>query len=319
MSQGGERGTSRPQERPGTLQQSSPALQQQRLRSFVNQSRTFTPAPPLAGRLSPNVAGRLGAITVDRLHSRFVGDPFRNIVGTFGQPQHRFSFVPRDQRFFRDFDFDDPAFFGDRDDFFFHHHRAVFCDFFFPFFIDDPFLFGVNDVDFFPSPFFFFGWTPGWIDGSQGYYNPAAYAPSDRYGRDYALDYRGATAAITDLRHSWLDNDVDRLAAHLSDQYDVQVYLNGKYRYTTNDKDFYEMTLDTLSTTRTASLDFDDPIWIARDQVFYTGTQVFTDPDGATRTVYVSYRLQQVGYDWYVIGYGSSLDPIQSQYRDYRY
>ena len=78
------------------------------------------------------------------------------------------------------------------------------------------------------------------------------------------------------------------------------------------------MTLDNMSTTRTVAIELNDPIWVAPDQVFVTGRQVFTDPDGVQHTVYLSYRLQQSDSNWYITGFGSSQQPIQPTVRDFR-
>ncbi len=287
-----------------------------RFDDFIFRSRG-TPAP-LAGRLSPNVAGRLpeDMVSIDRHRSPFLGDRFRGLAGRFGEPRHRFFFTPRERRF-RDFDFDRHDRFRDFGRF--RHHRTVALNFFYPFYFSDPFFLGFNYPGFFPSPYSYFGWTPGWIYPSQGYYSPGAYDSfGESYG-NYSLDRRGAEAAIEDVRRAWLEDDMDRLAAHLSDQYDVQVSLDGQYQYTTSDKDYYAMTLDTLSTTRTTSMSFGDPTWLAPDQVVYTGQQVFTDPDGESHTLYVSYRLQQADEGtWYIIGYDSSYQPLTKQYSDFR-
>ena len=78
------------------------------------------------------------------------------------------------------------------------------------------------------------------------------------------------------------------------------------------------MTLDNFSNIKTVSLDLDTPIWISPTQAFVTGRQVFSDPDGVQNTMYLSFMLQQYGSDWYVTAFGSSKQPIQSSYRDFR-
>jgi hypothetical protein len=73
-----------------------------------------------------------------------------------------------------------------------------------------------------------------------------------------------------------------------------------------------------MSTTRSASVDFGNPVWISSSEVFYAGRQAFKDPDGTQRDLYISYRLRKLGSDWYIVAFGSSTDPIQSQYKDFR-
>jgi len=78
------------------------------------------------------------------------------------------------------------------------------------------------------------------------------------------------------------------------------------------------MTLDTLSTIRTGRFYLNDPIWISPAEVFFTGRQVYEDPNGDERTIYLSYRLRHIGGEWYIIAVGTSLNPIQHQYVDFR-
>ncbi len=99
---------------------------------------------------------------------------------------------------------------------------------------------------------------------------------------------------------------------------DVQIFFNGTYSYTTKARDYAQMTLDNFATIKTSGLDFDNPIWISPTQAFVTGRQTFTDPDGVQNTMYLSYLLQQYGTDWFVTAFGSSKQPIQSQYQDFR-
>ena len=61
------------------------------------------------------------------------------------------------------------------------------------------------------------------------------------------------------------------------------------------------------STTRTLAMDFGSPIWISSQEVFYTGRQVFDDPDGERHTVYVSFRFRKLGADWYLVGLGACV------------
>ncbi len=126
------------------------------------------------------------------------------------------------------------------------------------------------------------------------------------------------TATLADIRNGWLSGKTDVLGNHLSDQLDVQVFFDGKYRYTTHAKDYAAMTADNMSTIRTVAVEFDNPVFVAPDQVWVTGRQVFTDPDKVQHTLYLEYHLQQSGNNWYITGFGSSQQPIQLSYRDFR-
>lgn len=294
-------------------------------KDFVRQRAAAAPlpgrlTPNLPGRLSPNVAG--STTVIDRFRSRDLQRPFGHMVDRFGQPGNRFSFTPRN----RPDEFNGHHENGDGDDHHGHHHHhgIVDNDFFFPWYFSDPFWFGLWYPGYYPAPYSYYGWTPGWIEPSQAYYSQPTYPAYDYSDAtapayDYALDVPGLSAAIGDLQQAWVTGTLDPVAAHLSDQVDVQVYFDGTYAYTTKAQDFSALTLDTMSTTRTVSVDFDDPIWISPTEVYFTGRQVFTDPDQVQHTMYLSYWLQQYANGWFITGFGSSQQPIASNYRDFRY
>ena len=203
-------------------------------------------------------------------------------------------------------------------------HSVVVLNLFYPFYYSDPQFVGFYYSGYYPSVYAYFGWSPGWVYPQRVYYSPADYVyvpatPYRYYSSGYRLDYTGASRAISDIRRSWLDGDIGPLAAHLTNQVDIRVYFDGEYSYTTTTDDFYAMTLDTLATTRTLAMDFDDPIWISSEEVFYTGRQVFDDPYGERHTVYVSFRFRKLGLEWYLVALGTSRDPIRHQYTDFRY
>ncbi len=233
---------------------------------------------------------------------------YTNIVNNYGTPRFGFVFAPR-------FDGD----FGHH-----RHHSVIVINFFYPYYYSDPYFVGFWYPGYYPAVYSFYGWTPAWVYPTRVYYAPAEYyytppATPYRYYTNYGLDYASADRAISDIRQAWLNSDIGSLTGHLTDQLDIRVYFDGEYSYTTTTDDFYQMTLDTLTTTQTVEMDFDNPIWISSHEVFVTGRQVFYDPDGDRHEVYVSFRLRQLGGAWYLVAIGSSLNPIQHQYSDFRY
>jgi hypothetical protein len=192
--------------------------------------------------------------------------------------------------------------------------------FFYPFYFGSPFWWGFGYPGYYPSIYSYWGWTPGWVLPSQVYYS----APTQVYisGNPYTYygtyrDTAGAQQAINDIRTAWLTGNADLIAAHLSDQLDIRVAFSGKYAYTTASKDYYGMTLDAIATSRTVSVDFGQPVWLSDSDVLYTGKQVFYDPDNNQHTVYLSYRLAHVDANWYIVGVGSSLQPVSADTAGY--
>lgn len=241
---------------------------------------------------------------------------FGHVEHVVGTPVNNFVFLPR-TTFYAGFFHQDDGFFAFQH---FGHRSLVAASFFYPFYYSEPYWFAFSYPGFYPSVYSLWGWSPGWIYPDRVYYDPYeyVYAPVS-YRPGIRLDSQGAERAINDIRHAWIEDNPALFSAHLTNQLDVQVYFNGGYSYTTSTDDYYAMTADTMSTTQTSEITFGNPIWISSNEVFYAGGQVFKDPDGARHTLYLSYRMRKLGSDWYIVAFGSSTEPIQSHYTDFRY
>lgn len=249
-----------------------------------------------------------GTRVLDRTTFGGLGTGFGHIGQGLGQPTNRFLVRPR--HFGRNEEEEEEEL-----------NQFFFVDFFYPFYFDDPFWFGFGYPGYYPSVYSYYGWGPGWIYPDRVYYDGSDYVyhnPYRYYAADDGMDYAGAEQAINDIRRAWLDDDLSLLSAHLTDRIDIRVYFNGQYSYTTATEDYYGMTSDTISTIHTQSLDFGNPVWISSQEVFYAGSHVFSDPDGTQHTVYVSYRLRHLGSDWHIVAIGTSTNPLESHYSDYR-
>jgi hypothetical protein len=270
-------------------------------------------------------------LTGDRLAT--TNPAARSLRQQVGTPENRFAFNPRhnegNSNWNNNWD-NDGKWHGDHDGWKGHHHDGDdddFDDFFFgfgfgtlfssafwyPWYYSNPWWFGFGYPGYYPSVYSYWGWTPGWVMPSQVYYEPSApvYISSNPYTY-YGVnrDEAGAQQAISDIRTAWLTGDANLISVHLSDQLDIRVAFNGQYSYTTSSKDYYGMTLDAIGTSRVVSMDFGNPVWISDSDVLYTGRQVFISPDKTQHTVYLSYRLANVNGNWYIVGIGSSLQPV---------
>jgi hypothetical protein len=203
--------------------------------------------------------------------------------------------------------------------------RPVFLRFYFGYYFDDPFFAGFWYPGYYPSIYYYFGWVPRWClppsivlyqaDPYPIYVGPPVYY----YMASLRLDEQGVSRAMTDIRRAWLDSDIDRLAYYLSEDGKISVYFDGSYSYSVSRDDYYTMTLDAMSTVKTVEMDFDDPIWLGRNEVFFTGRQILYNPDNEREIAYVSYRLHSYGGHWFIIAVGSSPNPITHKYHDFRY
>jgi len=204
-----------------------------------------------------------------------------------------------------------------------HGHHTV-ISFYYGYYWSDPYWFAFYYPGYYPAVYHYWGWSPGWVYPERCYYAPDDYlyapvSPYRYYGTDYRVDERGADEALGDIRRAWYDSDITSLSYHLTDDVDIRVYFDGEYQYSTTTEDYYTMTVDAMATTQTVALTFNDPIWLSSHEFFVTGRHQFYDPNGDRQTVYLSYRLRKLGGDWYIVSVGSSLEPIQHHYSDFRY
>lgn len=257
-----------------------------------------------------------GTTIINRTNITNININFVNVRDTLGvEPINHFLFVPRTAFF--------AGFFTSSGGFLlFERHRRhslVQIGLFFPFYFSDPYWYAFGYPGYYPSVYSLWGWCPGWVYPQRVYYDPNDFIYRPPRATRYVLDAAGVDDAISDIHDSWMDADIRDLSAHLTDNVDVRIYFNGRYSYTSSTPDFYAMTADNLATVHTLSVDFDRPIWISRAEVFVTGRQVYQDTDGDRHDLYLSYRLRKLGATWYIVAFGSSPDPIESPYSDFRY
>jgi hypothetical protein len=307
----------------GGLSTVSPQVRpaRQDLNNWVRGTNSLGGGRTRPGMTAPGAQLPTGARTIDPARMGRINPAAGNIQRQFGDPQNRFGVNPwHNSGGWRDHN---GGWHGEQNGWHGDHHNGHHDDddfnfifglgFFYPFYFGNPFWWGFNYPGYYPSIYSYWGWSPGWVMPSQVYYSAPAPVYISENPYTYYGTYRdeaGAQQAINDIRAAWLTGNGDLIAAHLSDQLDIRVAFSGKYAYTTASKDYYGMTLDAIRTSRVVSMDFGNPVWLSDSDVLYTGRQVFFDPDNNQHTVYLSYRLANANGNWYIVGVGSSLQPI---------
>lgn len=266
----------------------------------------------------------------DREKNPAVGGSFRGIHQRFGAPQYNYCYLPRSvntyniafrkgyREGFRDGLHYRPSGYG--------YGRPLCSNFYFGYYFDDPYYFDFWHTDYYPSVYHYYGWVPRWcrppgIAVYQGDPYPYSWRRPVYYyyqSPQASLDWRGAQNALVSLARAWQTSDIDYFADYLQAGENISIYFDNEYSYSLPAEDFYTMTLDAMSTVRTLSLQFDDPIWLNPNEFFVTGRQIFISPDNARQTVYISYRLHRYGGAWGIIAAGTSPRPIEHDYQDFR-
>ncbi len=287
--------------------------------------RAGSPAPET--RASQDVVGNPIPGNATWLQPASVGGistGFRSVTSALGTPSSTYVFVPRSRSDYWEGYWDG---FGDGYRVARHHrrHRTMIANFFYGYYFSDPAWAGFYHPGYYASIYHYWGWCPGWVQPGRVYYDPVDYihlagsrAARGR-GAGPGIDYVGAERAILAVRRAWRASDIGSVARHLSDQVDIHIHFDGEYTYTISAEDFYAMTADMMATTQTVEMQFADPVWLSTHEVIYTGSQSFYDPDGDLQAVYVSYRLRQLSSGWDIVAIGSSLEPIEHGYMDFRY
>jgi len=266
------------------------------------------------------ISGNVSLILRDGSSRLSVG--YGHIQGSFGSPKYHYLVAPRGRA-----DYWDGYWDGYADGYWAGKHRwhgkHVVVSYYYGYYWSDPYWFAFYYPGYYPAVYHYWGWCPGWVNPSRAYYAPVeyVYVPTTpyRYYTGSSVDETAAGRTIEDVRRAWFDSEISNLAYHLTDQVDIRVYFDGEYEYSTTTEDYYAMTVDAMATTHTVAMDFDRPIWLSTHEFFVTGRHVFYDPNDVRQTVYVSYRFRNLGGEWFLVAVGSSLEPIQHQYRDFRY
>ncbi|OGD57151.1 hypothetical protein A2V71_01820 [Candidatus Berkelbacteria bacterium RBG_13_40_8] len=236
-----------------------------------------------------------GAKFIDRRNFRHLKERHRHIANHFGfGPPHRYVLVPRHKtytvvisHYYNGYLYGEPSWVG-----WHYNHR------------------------YFRPVYYIYGWTPGWVMLSPSrIYIGTDYI--DRGGSIRYLDYGGVNAALNDIEDAWLDYDMDLISDHLSSK-EVAIYFDGDYQYTASTSDFFAMTADMMDTVEVTDMNLGSPVWIAPREIFVSGWQKFIDPEGDSKTVYISYRLRKISGGWYIVAFGTSDRSIRCPYRDIR-
>ena len=122
--------------------------------------------------------------------------------------------------------------------------------------------------------------------------------------------YRSVAEAVGDIEHAWERGDTDLLMDHVRRGDKIDISLKGEYAYSVDSEDYRDMTLDATKNIDTVSFEFYDVKWHdSREAVAY-GKHVYYDDydseNGDRKTVYVKYRLEKSGAEWYITEVGTS-------------
>jgi len=203
----------------------------------------------------------------------------------------------------------------------YYFYTPLWCDdyFWYPFYIFDPW-----GGPCFVSPWYYYPCLPPYVawnrchvynlpPWSEWYGDVYDYRPS-YYGGDYGVWSRGHRSeidyAVDDIVASFERDDKQAAGRLISTDLDVAIYIDGKYSYTVNAKDFYDMFLDATQNTKTRKYEItrvetghDEA---GRDIVRVNARHDYEDPWGQVTTVDHFYELRYEGRNLVIDKFGVS-------------
>jgi nitric oxide synthase oxygenase domain/subunit len=122
----------------------------------------------------------------------------------------------------------------------------------------------------------------------------------------------GLVAATNELTEAFSQGNVDSLVALIDPNVSIAIYLRGKYKYSLASNDYVDLSRDAIQSTQTTGFNLTTLRQRAPGVFSVSGTQTYTDHNGNSRTVYVSYGLQDFGGQWTLTQVGTAPDRVQS-------
>jgi hypothetical protein len=179
-------------------------------------------------------------------------------------------------------------------------------DYYYPYYCDT-----TISVGYYPSPYFYFGYGPVYIPSTRVVVvdRPIILHDYDDGTDDYYLNRslgQSVDDTLSDIKHAWVDEDIDLVLRHLRSDQDVSVYLKGKYQYSLPSEDYRDLTQDAMTNTTTDSFKWVKVDRQSDDEVQAVAEHQFTDQDGESHKVYASFTLTKIHGAWWIAEVGSS-------------
>jgi hypothetical protein len=121
----------------------------------------------------------------------------------------------------------------------------------------------------------------------------------------------GLLNAIDELHEAFRGGNIDSLVALTDPNIEIAVFLQGKYAYSMPSSDFLDLARDAIASTKTIQFDLTVLHKRAEGVFVVSGKHVYQDSTRHSRSVYVSYVLEDVGGQWTLTQVGTAPDRIQ--------
>lgn len=131
------------------------------------------------------------------------------------------------------------------------------------------------------------GWNSGWNNGGGWNNNNGGWNNGggnwDNRDRWNSLD-----DTLDDLQAGFLDGDRRAIGRLIPRRGSVNIFIEGRYGYSLNTEDFYDLVMDNIQTTRTNRYEI-ERVWRNNDGARVVARHEFVDPSGRRQTVWHSW------------------------------
>jgi hypothetical protein len=124
-------------------------------------------------------------------------------------------------------------------------------------------------------------------------------------------DEPGLNNALNELSETFQGGNIDGLVALIDPNTRIAIYLRGQYQYSMDANNYVDLTRDAILSMTNVSFNLTYLHQRAPGVFSACGTQTYRDPSGGTRTVYVSYVLQDISGQWTLTQAGTAPDVNQ--------
>jgi hypothetical protein len=184
-------------------------------------------------------------------------------------------------------------------------------NFWYPFYVFDPFSFN----RFVCSPWYYYSFLPPYLNTTRivvvnNYYNYQNFngdryewrrpSNSDRYDRNRDLDF-----AIDDIVSAFEEGDRRAVNRMIPRSGSIAIFLDGRYNYSLNPDDFYDLFMDVMENSRTRRYIVED-VRTSGGVTRVTARHEYLDSWGAQQTVYHEYTLEQERGGYVIREFGTS-------------
>lgn len=121
----------------------------------------------------------------------------------------------------------------------------------------------------------------------------------------------GLNAALDEITETFQGGNIDGLASLVDPNISIAVFLSGRYQYSLSSSNYVDLTRDAISGLQSPQLNLNYLHQRSPGVFVVSGNQMYTGQNGQTRTVYVSYVLQDISGQWTLTQVGTSPDIIQ--------